>query len=186
MASTGQEDLSPLGVVLLCMTSVTCSLCLAVVLTNVCFKSMRYRLFMHIICMISLCDLLGNLAQFYPMHHNLCTFHGIWYFFFFGASYAWTVLLSYLLYGLATQGQVVMKLSSMHVVAWSSAAVRGLLPYSSSLYVRDGEWCNIGPRPGYGAAWADFWNILVFPVWIGFCFAIIISFRWKIHNEIKK
>lgn len=181
-----EEDGTPTDIILLVASVITCTLCLAVILTTFCFKSMRSKFFMNVICMISFCDFLGNLAEFYPIHHNRCTFHGMWYYFFFGASYSWTVLLSYLLYGLAKEGKVVLKMRTLHMIAWSSASVRGFLPYTSSVYIQKGIWCDIGTRPGDSQAWAVFWNILVYPVWIGATFLIIIYLRWKILFGIKR
>jgi hypothetical protein len=173
-------------IVLIVAASITCCLSLAVILTTCIFKEMRKKYFMQIIMMISLCDFLGNLVIFYPMSSSHCTFHGMWYFFFFGASYNWTVLLSYSLYRLVTQGEVTIKMQHLHLVAWSLAAIRAFLPYSATSYVTNDYWCDIEPKPGYGIGWSVFWNVIVFPVWIGLCFLLILYWRYKMASLIHR
>lgn len=135
-------DPSTADVIAQATAAFTCAMCLSVILTTIIFRSMSRKLFMQIIALISMCDLLGNTAAFFPTGGS-CTFHGIWYLFFFGASFNWTVVLSFLLFGLARRGKLLLSMRSMHLIVWPLACIRGILPLSSADYVNDHLWCNI-------------------------------------------
>lgn len=142
---------------------------------------------MQIVALISLCDFMANLAAFFPMGSN-CTFHGMWYFFFFGASYNWTIILSYLLYGVATKGRVPLTYSKMHIIAWTLAVGRAILPLTSATYQNQDMWCSIEDKPGYSSSWVTVWNVVDFLFWIGFTFVAIVFLRlrlaWLVHKNV--
>ena len=157
----------------------SCFLSLLVVITYLLFPRLRNKLFMKIITMISLCDCIANSTELngMPQTRELCVAQAMVLQFFYPASWMWTVILTYLLYSLATDGKISLPEWKMHLIVWGTCTAITLLPFTSSTYGQeegDHYWCYIQPtkRVNNKAA-SDFWQYLTFDCMLFGCFLLM-------------
>lgn len=129
------------GLVISSVVSVTGSL--LVILTPICFSSMRQKLFMRVIAYISVGDLLGNFPYMLPYRPSArswwCDAQAILNFAGYPMEWLWTVVLVYLLYQLAAEGKPVSLSWPTHVICWLMPLLFALLIPSFGSYQSNDE-----------------------------------------------
>ena len=108
----------------------------AVISTAIVFPSMiRQKLFMALIVSISFCDCLGSVALVigFPQGTS-CVFQGSFIFFFYRASWLFTVSLSYSLYSLLIFGNHMLSLLQIHLIVWSLSIIFELIVLATNNY----------------------------------------------------
>lgn len=122
-----------------------------VILTAIVFPQMRERVFMQIIIMTAFCDFIASIASsfgFPPNYSPLCPAQSFLNQFFYKASWFWTVILTYQLYGVVMYGTLQLRTLTMHVLCWSVALICTLVPLSTTTFGRDDDgealaWCYL-------------------------------------------
>ena len=93
---------------------------LIVVLTPILFSTMRYKLFMRVVALISVGDIIGNFPYLLPFGREgvnwWCTLQGLMNFIGYPMEWLWTFALVYLLYELAVYGRVPKSIAHIHIL----------------------------------------------------------------------
>jgi hypothetical protein len=163
----------------------------AVGLTGILFSSMRKRVFMQIILMISLSDIFLSAAScmgFPPNGSVECTIQAAIVSIFLKSTWFWTTMLCYQLYNVVMTGHINMSMFRMHLVVWTPTLLFGLLPLANATFGRSGanssaELCFISSS---NSIWLEVWATLNEIVLCASCNLIMIYFLWSIHSKITK
>lgn len=122
--------------------SVLCSC--SVLLTAALFPTMRKKLFMQIICYISIADLVGNalyIPSYRPPNGSFgCGLQGFINLYAYPVSWLWTTVLMYFLYSLALRGKLPLSLPIFHCVCWLVPLVFTLLNLTTNTYGRSDDY----------------------------------------------
>ena len=112
-----------------------------VILITVLFKDMRVNVFIHIVCFISVCDMLGNstyLSTERPEDGTVwCSINGFMNLYFYPVSWMWTTILMHFLYDLAISGKLNYSMGFVHLVAWGGPLMLTLLVLATNTYGKD-------------------------------------------------
>ena len=139
----------------------SCVSSLSIILTSCIFHSMRRKIFMRIITIISVCDFIGclSLTFGYPSAGSLlCSIQGAVAICFLRASILWTLCLCWQLYCLVLYNKLLLYEHQMHAICWSITVMLELLPLSTNSYGSDDEvneelMCYIKGPSYYASLW---------------------------------
>ena len=169
-----------------------------IIFTAITFPSMLKKLFMRMILMIAICDLIGSgVYSFgYPLNTNqLCGIQGSLNYFFYRASFFWTLCLTYQLYTLVVRSKLSIYEYQMHLLCWGTNLLLELLPLTDSAYGQDDEanglqWCAMETRKDDRYATAT-WILVSYAIPIITCVILMTIFYIRLkyyyyrflHNE---
>lgn len=134
----------------------------SVILTAVMFPAMRKKLFMQIICYISIADMAGNalyISSYRPPNGSFaCSLEGFVNLYAYPVSWLWSTVLMYFLYNLALNGKLPLSLPIFHCICWGVPLVFTLLNLTTNTYGRsddypDYEVCVIDGDYNSGTIW---------------------------------
>jgi hypothetical protein len=133
------------GVIVLQVAAIISVLCsCSVLLTAALFPTMRKKLFMQIICYISVADLVGNalyIPSYRPSNGSFgCSLEGFINLYAYPVSWLWTTVLMYFLYSLAIKGKLPLSLPIFHVVCWLVPLLFTLLNLTTNTYGRSDDY----------------------------------------------
>lgn len=116
----------------------------SVIATALLFPQMRKKLFMQIICYISVADLAGN-ALYIPSYRPpngsfACSLEGFVNLYAYPVSWLWTTVLMYFLYSLALTGKLPLSLPIFHTICWFVPLVFTLLNLTTNTYGRSDDY----------------------------------------------
>lgn len=116
----------------------------SVLLTAALFPTMRRKVFMQIICYISIADLVGNalyIPSYRPPNGSFgCELQGFINLYAYPVSWLWTSVLMYFLYNLALKGKLPLSLPIFHAVCWLVPLVFTLLNLTTNTYGRSDDY----------------------------------------------
>lgn len=116
----------------------------SVILTAVLFPTMRKKLFMQIICYISVADLVGNalyIPSFRPQNGSFaCSLEGFLNLYMYPVSWLWSTVLMYFLYNLALKGKLPLSMPIFHGICWGVPLVFTLLNLTTNTYGRSDDY----------------------------------------------
>ena len=135
---------SPATLILQLAAAISVSCSASVILTAALFPTMRKKLFMQIICYISLADMVGN-ALYIPPNRPpngsfACSLEGFINLYAYPVSWLWTTVLMYFLYNLALQGKLPLSLPIFHGICWGIPFVFTLLNLTTNSYGRSDDY----------------------------------------------
>eukprot|EP01038_Epipyxis_sp_PR26KG_P012203 gene12203-16347_t len=173
---------------------ISCSLSLMVLTTFMLFHRMRNKLFMQIICNISLCDLIANATAFSGNSNNtyLCFFQGFFQQWLYPASWYWTAMLMYLLYCLVVNGKIETSKLYLYSFCYLFPLFFTLIPLTSSTYARnnnDDDWCwlnttNTSLSMRSADIMTNFWIGITFDVPILACLVLMSYWYLVIYYKV--
>ncbi|RYH25715.1 hypothetical protein EON65_15330 [archaeon] len=156
-----------------------------IILTFVCFRSMRNKIFMKIIAFIAISNFLSDLPYISgrrPSHGGWCWLQSFLTMTFYPASWMWTATVAFFLYAIATKGVVPEDIRYLHWLNWGLPIVLALFmlpitPYGRSDYTEDFEVCNFEHSNNSVAIYhyITFYGLLVA------CFASMIYWKHTLH-----
>ncbi len=165
--------------------SAVCSL--SVLFTGLIFSSMRRRIFMRIICFISLADFVSSIASAwgFPQDHTItCTAQSFLISCFMKATWFWTTMLVYQMYCVV----LYQKISSlgyyhMHCLVWGASLFIALFPLVTARFGRQGpdadvEFCFISDSNVYLYL---FWNFFDWILVLVGCLGVMAYCTIKIY-----
>lgn len=157
-----------------------------VALTLTLFQNLRKKLYMQIIALISLSDLIGNIAYtttFRPENGNWwCSAQGFFNLYFYPASWMWTTVLMYFLYSLAVSGRMAIREATLHLFCWGLPLLVSLLYLTTNTYGRSSstesyEVCIISGNP----LSSEIWHLTTYyGLWV-ICIGYMIGMYWRIR-----
>lgn len=176
--------------IVICVAILSCASSLFVLLTYIMFKEMRKKVFMRLICCISLADLclnVGSAFGFPDASSPLCWIQGIAQNYFTVVSWFWTTVLSYSVYSIIMKERIVLNFTYAHLFCWGFPLVMNCLILITDNYGTapvSYQWCIIVDKPG-GPWWtANFWAYASFFVWFFVCFALMVLWAVQIMYRI--
>ena len=106
------------------------------------FRDMSRKLFMHIIIIMSACDMMGSAASAFgfPVEKSLlCPIQGFAVMFFFKASWIWTTMLTFQLFSICYYGEYGFSILQMHLLCWGLAISSTLVVLSTNSFGRSDD-----------------------------------------------
>lgn len=162
-----------------------------VLLTALTFASLRNKLFMRIICMISGSDLISALINFY---YNLATYSegsncevmGVLTTIFYSSSIVWTVILVFLLKGITCEKKVLLSFWQMIIIGWGIPLLRALLPLSTSTYRRIEYFCEISSLQNNRIDTpAKCWQTIMNVCFLFVCVTLLLYWRFDVGRKLQ-
>lgn len=136
------ESISILVLQIAAFLSVCCSA--SIISTAILFPTMRKKLFMQIICYISMADLAGNslyMTSNRPPNGSFrCGLEGFINLYAYPVSWLWSTVLMYFLYNLAVKGKLPLSLPIFHCICWLVPLVFTLLNLTTNSYGRSDDY----------------------------------------------
>jgi hypothetical protein len=133
--------MDPQIVALIIVSVISETASLFVVITPLCFHSMRYRMFMQIVAFISIGDMIGNFPYMFPYRPGpknwWCILQAFMNIAGYPMAWIWTTILVYLLFSLALSGKIPEKMIYFHILAWGLPIVLALFQLTVSKYHRN-------------------------------------------------
>lgn len=177
--------------VIITTSIISAALSFSVLLTAIMFPEMRKKMFMQIIIMLSLCDFaasVGSALGFPTDNSLLCPAQGVITTFFYRASWFWSVILNYQLYGVVMSGKLLLTPLKMHGICWTVALLITIMPFfAKASYGReddyDNGWCFIYVSSDYTFL-ILYSSMVLAPLIVSISMLFYFSFRlfWKFLN----
>lgn len=154
------------------------------------FASLKRKIIMQILILISLCDMFGSIGAGVGFQRNgsdLCYFQSSFTSFFWVASWFWQAAFSYQLYCIICYGALKLKMWQLHAIIWFLSFLSFLLPLSStdlgSIDDENTTWCYLRGNPTMVIIW--FFVTQVSVIWIS---VLIMVYLWaslesKLRND---